>query len=119
MVDKGNRRLYGEASLSILENIANTCAILYAGLNGGRIRNASGGNLTVSFHEASSLDGEAFDVLSSAGVAQSEIVIPDQGSLLIPAACEGVEYLVLTTGLGTGTGTSEDSGISIVVWANK
>lgn len=104
------RGVGGAASinLAITDDAATTAVIKMAGCPFGRIRNESGGTITLTFYDATSKDGTALDLLDQDNVAapNDSFVVTDDKSRELPDSIKGCEYLVIKGAAAYATGVS-------------
>jgi hypothetical protein len=99
------RGVGGHASvdLALTDDAATTAVVQMAGGPFGRIRNTSGGAVTITFYDATSAEGTALAVLDEDNVAISDFVVANNSSRKLPEGLAGVEYLILKASAATPT----------------
>lgn len=76
----------------------------------GRLRNESGGSITVTFYEASSETGNELTMYDQDGVAVAAVTLADDTSHELPTGISGAEWLIVKL----STGTASD--VSLILW---
>lgn len=102
-LEKGNRYAgcHGTVELSLTASAATTEAVYCGGLPLGRIYNESGGSLTISIYDASTVDGTACTIYDEDGVAVGPLTIANNSSYQLPSGCSGMTWCLLVLSTGT------------------
>ena len=99
-----------EASLTLTTDLATTAVVNVGGRCTGRIRNRSGGALTLTFYEADSQEGEAALCRDEDGGSCAK-TLADNESWPIPSGIAGVEWLVILSSGAAAAGL-----VTMVIW---
>ena len=97
------RGIGGHASvvLALTNDPTTTAVVQMAGGPFGRLRNTSGASVTITFTEATSLQGTSLALVDQYGTAQPTFTVANNTSRELPDSVKGCEYLILTADSGT------------------